>query len=264
MVFGAVGKKVSSDRESQAVVSWHGIVRKEFRSRRKAKMLAEAQSAKASTSWLSLQTKVTAQSSTAHGGSYQRAVDGVSVGEYGKRSCTHTAERGASWWEVNLGDPIRVSKIQLSTRSDIGNWGTPPLSIAVDRERCAEVQAFPAKHKPIEVECRAKGSKIRLNATGGLVLCEIKIAPASWKTICPKGVCEHQWYLRNRLSNMIQDECRNVETTLDACKECCLDDTRCAAIDWYSESKVCQRYTAACNISQSSSSHHGGSSYALS
>eukprot|EP00927_Polykrikos_kofoidii_P017801 TRINITY_DN18148_c0_g1_i1.p1 TRINITY_DN18148_c0_g1~~TRINITY_DN18148_c0_g1_i1.p1 ORF type:complete len:294 (-),score=11.64 TRINITY_DN18148_c0_g1_i1:50-832(-) len=260
MVFGAVGKKVSSDRESQAVVSWHGIVRKEFRSRRKAKMLAEAQSVKASTFWLPLQKKATTQSSTAWQGNSERAVDGSSKCVYGQGSCTHT--EGAGWWEVDLGDPIRVSKIQLSTRSDIHD--TPPLSIAVDGERCAEVQSIPAKHKPIEIECRAKGSKIRLSSAQSFVLCEVKVAPASWETISQKGVCEHHWHLRNRLSNMIRDECRNVETSLDACKECCLDDTRCAAIDWYDESKVCQRYTAACNKSQSSSSHHGGSSYALS
>ena len=59
----------------------------------------------------------TVQTSTASGGDSARAVDGNTVGDWGRNSITHTAENVADpAWEVDLGKPLAIDKIVLWNR----------------------------------------------------------------------------------------------------------------------------------------------------
>jgi mono/diheme cytochrome c family protein/lysophospholipase L1-like esterase len=61
------------------------------------------------------------QSSTAHGGVAERAIDGNKEGDWGKGGQTHTAEGSdpAPWWELDLGKPLAVESIQIWNRSGL-------------------------------------------------------------------------------------------------------------------------------------------------
>ncbi|NEE00893.1 glycosyl hydrolase family 95 catalytic domain-containing protein [Phytoactinopolyspora halotolerans] len=58
------------------------------------------------------------QSSTAHGGAPQRAVDGDTSGVYGAGSVTHTDFQPESWWQVDLGESQDISEIAIWNRTD--------------------------------------------------------------------------------------------------------------------------------------------------
>jgi len=59
------------------------------------------------------------QSSTAHGGTAQKAIDGNTSGRYGDGGQTHTRERGRNpWWEVDLGAEYPIEAIVVWNRTD--------------------------------------------------------------------------------------------------------------------------------------------------
>jgi len=60
------------------------------------------------------------QSSTDNGGVASRAVDGNTDGNWGSGSVTHTGNtpQDNEWWEVNLGTPTVIDRVQLWFRSD--------------------------------------------------------------------------------------------------------------------------------------------------
>src|SRR4030095_2433740 len=59
------------------------------------------------------------QSSTAHGGSAQRAVDGNTNGSYGSGTQTHTNENEERpWWELDLKSPQPISAITVWNRTE--------------------------------------------------------------------------------------------------------------------------------------------------
>ena len=60
----------------------------------------------------------TAQSSSAHGGSSSRAVDGDTSGVWRNGSVTHTAAENQPWWEVDLGSVQNISQINIFNRTD--------------------------------------------------------------------------------------------------------------------------------------------------
>ncbi|MCK5828940.1 MAG: discoidin domain-containing protein [Methylococcales bacterium] len=62
--------------------------------------------------------KTASQSSTAHGGSANRAIDGNISGHYGDASTTHTGYENNPWWQVDLGSKIQVNSIRLWNRTD--------------------------------------------------------------------------------------------------------------------------------------------------
>lgn len=62
--------------------------------------------------------KSTRQSSTLHGGSSGRAVDGNSNGFWGNRSVTHTAGGVGEWWYVDLGGNTTIQDINIFNRTD--------------------------------------------------------------------------------------------------------------------------------------------------
>lgn len=63
------------------------------------------------------------QSSLAHGGTANKAIDGNTNGSYSEGSATHTQEgTDDPWWEVDLGREVPVEKIVVWNRTD-GNLG---------------------------------------------------------------------------------------------------------------------------------------------
>jgi putative heme-binding domain-containing protein len=64
------------------------------------------------------------QSSTAHGGTADKAIDGNKSGNYNDGGQTHTAEgTDDPWWEVDLGREYPIEKIVVYNRTD-GNLGS--------------------------------------------------------------------------------------------------------------------------------------------
>jgi putative heme-binding domain-containing protein len=64
------------------------------------------------------------QSSTAHGGAAQKAIDGNKSGRYGDGGQTHTRERDRSpWWEVDLGAEYPIEAIVVWNRTDSPQLG---------------------------------------------------------------------------------------------------------------------------------------------
>ena len=64
------------------------------------------------------------QSSTAHGGTANKAIDGNKSGNFSDGGQTHTKEgTDDPWWEVDIGKEVRVDKIVIYNRTD-GNLGT--------------------------------------------------------------------------------------------------------------------------------------------
>lgn len=62
--------------------------------------------------------KTASQSSTAHGGSAARAVDGNSDGNYNAGSVTHTNSDANPWWQVDLGQNYFVVSVDVWNRTD--------------------------------------------------------------------------------------------------------------------------------------------------
>ncbi len=60
---------------------------------------------------IALTGKPTTQSSTAHGGVSNRAVDDNTNGNYGAGSCTHTENQANAWWTVDLQATYAVDKV---------------------------------------------------------------------------------------------------------------------------------------------------------
>lgn len=58
------------------------------------------------------------QSSTAHAGNAELAIDGKTSGVYTDNSTTHTETSNSPWWELDLGKPIAIEKILVSNRTD--------------------------------------------------------------------------------------------------------------------------------------------------
>eukprot|EP00927_Polykrikos_kofoidii_P033095 TRINITY_DN28024_c0_g1_i2.p1 TRINITY_DN28024_c0_g1~~TRINITY_DN28024_c0_g1_i2.p1 ORF type:complete len:314 (-),score=17.94 TRINITY_DN28024_c0_g1_i2:360-1301(-) len=270
--FGAVAVEAFTDRKEQALIGWHGVVRREPRSGDTVSSRTEHRNVTALTSWLRLTGKEVKQSSTGWRGLPGRAIDGITDGRYGMDGCTHTkTASNGSWWEIHLGYEAQVTKVQVVTRSVESrsyNDNISPFSLSVGNKSCASAQrvTFEQQGKPKEIRCESKGSTVKINGPAPMVLCDVKIrvaAAESWKIISESRVCEGHWWLRDRLGSVLKQDCGNDEGTLDACKYCCLQDKQCAAIDWYAKTKVCLRYHSACTAEQTSSGHDGGSSHAI-
>ncbi|MGV3483067.1 MAG: DUF1553 domain-containing protein [Planctomycetaceae bacterium] len=63
------------------------------------------------------------QVSTYRDGEAQHAIDGNTDGDYKSHSVTHNQAQNDPWWEVDLGDAYKVSKISLWNRTD-GNYAS--------------------------------------------------------------------------------------------------------------------------------------------
>lgn len=62
--------------------------------------------------------KATTQSSTDHGGSANRAVDGNTSGIWGNGSITHTANSTQPWWQVDLASVNQIDHVNIWNRTN--------------------------------------------------------------------------------------------------------------------------------------------------
>ena len=61
------------------------------------------------------------QSSTDFGGAAERAIDGLTDGDYhASKSVTHTSQSDDPWWELDLGRSEAVDRIVIWNRTDGG------------------------------------------------------------------------------------------------------------------------------------------------
>lgn len=72
-----------------------------------------------STSGVNVATSgVATQSSTAHGGSASRAIDGNTSGNYGHGTVSHTRTSSSEWWRLVLSTAVEVDRIVVWNRTD--------------------------------------------------------------------------------------------------------------------------------------------------
>lgn len=62
------------------------------------------------------------QSSVALGGVAKRAIDGNTDGQWTSGSVSHTKTESNPWWELDLGSPQAVDRVQVFCRNDRGNY----------------------------------------------------------------------------------------------------------------------------------------------
>jgi len=67
-------------------------------------------------------TGTASQSSTAHGGVAERAIDGDINGYWNGKSVTHTNWESKPWWKLTLPEPAKIAQVVLYNRSDCC-WG---------------------------------------------------------------------------------------------------------------------------------------------
>lgn len=92
------------------------------------------------------------QASTAFGGEADRAIDGMTVGEYTQNSTTHTAAGDDPWWELDLGEVVSMDRVVFWNRTDGDLYtrlnGAKFLILDSDRNVLAEelVSTAPESH----------------------------------------------------------------------------------------------------------------------
>ena len=96
------------------------------------------------------------QSSVAHGGVPERAIDGNREGRYGAGGQTHTAETTTNpWWEVQLADPALISEVRIFNRTEADFYKRLDgfnLSILDNHRRVlVELRDQTATRRPLEI-----------------------------------------------------------------------------------------------------------------
>ncbi|MGL4462877.1 MAG: DUF1549 domain-containing protein, partial [Planctomycetia bacterium] len=104
------------------------------------------------------------QSSTAYDGSAERAVDGVTDGDYFKaKSTTHTDTETDPWWEVELPASAAIETVRVWNRTDNGTG---------DRLAGFRAVALDADRKPIwsRDALQAPAPSLEINPSGGVAV----------------------------------------------------------------------------------------------
>merc|ERR1719199_1546382 len=84
------------------------------------------------------------QSTTRHGGSAARAIDGNSDSNWRGGSCTHTGNSasGTGWWQLDLGTTKSVSAVSITNRGDCCGSRLDGFSVLIDGTACASKVAI--------------------------------------------------------------------------------------------------------------------------
>ncbi|XP_033126065.1 uncharacterized protein LOC117124048 [Anneissia japonica] len=150
---------------------------------------------------LDLQGKPASQSSVAHGGQPERAIDGNTDSEYSSGgSCIHTAIENFNWWKVDLQETLTITRVRIYNRADccthrmIG--GVIRFGLNEDitlNAMCAEiVTSEKVQNGPeINIDCAGLfGRYLSLSIDNGesLQICEIQVFSSTFKTVNVFGV----------------------------------------------------------------------------
>lgn len=126
------------------------------------------------------------QSSTAQNGEASRAVDGNTSGDWSDDSVTHTASEQDPWWEVDLTDNYRITKVEVWNRTDCCSERLDNFSVSVSDTR-GDPKPFsglrrlnPATPNPISFTGDSIGRYVRvqLHRAGVLSLAEVRVTGA--------------------------------------------------------------------------------------
>ncbi|XP_066273979.1 uncharacterized protein [Branchiostoma lanceolatum] len=130
------------------------------------------------------------QSSVAHGGSPDRAVDGNRSPNWAQAPCTHTNTENDPWWYVDLGRSVTVDHVAIVNRGDCCSERITPFDVhvgdntAVARNpRCGGHHHFPLTETERVVHCRGmRGRYVGIRLPGKkriLTLCDVEVYAAS-------------------------------------------------------------------------------------
>lgn len=133
--------------------------------------------------WIDLKGQTATQSSTTHGGSASRAIDGNTSPNWGDGSCTHTDyKKDKPYWQVTLPAGYTITAVKIYNRADCCTDRILNIKVKVDSYECGEVTSL----SQLTVACAAapvttSSSVLRLykeSTTGNkriLTLCEVKV-----------------------------------------------------------------------------------------
>jgi azurin len=134
------------------------------------------------------------QSSTAHGGDAQRAIDGKNDGSFGAGTSTHTNENeDKPWWEVDLGSAqvIESVKVWNRTEGDLGNRLSQFQVVVYDEGRKeiarSEGNAAPSPSATVALSQDAAGALRRAAINAALVAGEPAAVAGALQDLIAKG-----------------------------------------------------------------------------
>lgn len=128
--------------------------------------------------------KTATQSSTYPGGDASHAVDGITNGNWGGRSVTHTQLEEYPHLLINLGKEHRISRIEIWPRTDCCQERLSDLSITYVNPETFKVLPFsssrythPGGNEPLVIYGNASTGTIRItkNSPGYLSVAEVKV-----------------------------------------------------------------------------------------
>jgi len=148
--------------------------------------------------------KPTSQSSTSHGGSSSRAVDGRTDTNWRDGSCTHTRTETNPWWRVDLETEQEITSVKLWNRGDCCSGRLNGAQIRVgmtdeveDAQTCATVDSVGAGSSG-EFACEASGRFVFVVIPGNnkiLTLCEVQV-----EAVAPESPDVNYWIGADQLS----------------------------------------------------------------
>ncbi|GMH39702.1 hypothetical protein BSKO_07600 [Bryopsis sp. KO-2023] len=138
--------------------------------------------------------KPSSQSSTILGATSDRAVDGDKNSDFSGNSCTHTGRTRNlqttlfPWWSVDLGSPKKVTRVEVTNRSDccaqrldgfdihVGDIDPSNQRNFFSTETCASGLTVPAG-ETVSFDCPVQGQYVTIRSPGFkiLTLCEVEV-----------------------------------------------------------------------------------------
>ncbi len=136
--------------------------------------------------------KSTRQSSTAHGGSASRAVDGNTIGQWHNGSVTHSGyHESQPWWFVDLGSVRDITNIRIWNRTDccsnrLHNFHVFVSNVPFIYNDVARTQTQPGvtdhhftgtvpRNATIKVNGQGRYIRVQLSSRGALSLAEVEV-----------------------------------------------------------------------------------------
>jgi len=135
---------------------------------------------------INLKGMLATQSSTAHGGSASRAIDGNEKSAWGGGSCTHTSTHTNPWWQVDLGSSQAISGIRITNRGDCCGQRLNGFSVLIDGKACATNVAISQGATKV-LPCSGAGKVIRVQTKKRdvLTICELIVFGNTATTAAP-------------------------------------------------------------------------------
>lgn len=124
------------------------------------------------------------QSSTAFGGTPNRATDDSTNGAWSANSVTHTNSEAGAWWQVDLGKEYRIGRVDIFNRTDCCSDRLSNFDVEVSQTGSAWTQLYVAGPVGPSVSVDFAGAKaqyvrVKLRGTNYLSLAEVRVWAAN-------------------------------------------------------------------------------------